>query len=201
MAICTQTDVENRLQVSLAGSETIVTALIAAAEGHIIREVGAPVEQATHTGELHTARHPFDQIRLDNYPVTAVTAVRVDGVALSTDPAEFSFTSNGFVNRIENGRVHLWDSFKIDAISVDYTAGFSPVPEDLVDICAWMVANTFRVGASIKAGSLEGISREEIGTYAVQFFDTVGDPGAFVSMTDDQRTILRRHYRRAVLGA
>ncbi|MFP4074046.1 MAG: hypothetical protein ACLFVZ_08400 [Actinomycetota bacterium] len=83
--------------------------------------------------------------------MTEIDSIEVDGDALDVDD-DIKFTELGLVTRISDGRLRHWDSLKIDAIEVTYTAGYETVPADIVDICAWMVARAFREGAAALAG-------------------------------------------------
>lgn len=195
MALCTQTDVEQRLHIDFGNpSEPVIASLIAAATGHIQRVFGGPIESTAYTGEKHTARVGLI-ILLDHVPVTAVSAVTVDGIAL-TVPADISWTPIGALRRLSSGYTREWGSSKVDGVLVTYTAGFAVVPGDIKDVCAWMVANAFRVGVANVVGALEGIKAENLGEYGVEFFGSVADPAAFVHMTDEQRQTVREHRRK-----
>lgn len=193
--LCTQTDVEQRLQIDFGNSsEPVVASLIAAAEGHIKRVYGGPVELTVHTAEKHTARAVLIVLRYT--PIVNVTAVTVDGTVLNVG-TDISWSSIGTLRRISaSGYSRLWDSFKVDGVVVTYSAGFDPVPEDITDVCAWMVANAFRVGVANAEGSGVGIKSENIGEYGVEFFASVADPSQFVHMTEEHRRVVVEHRRK-----
>ena len=71
MALCTQLDVEQKLQWDItAEPDTTVTALIADAQAHIEAEVGRPLESAARTETFDADRVA---LLLKYWPVTTVT--------------------------------------------------------------------------------------------------------------------------------
>lgn len=163
MSIATQVDVEQRLQVDFANAaEPVVDTLLAAAQGHIEREVGYPLETATGLVE----RFDFDRGRislfLSRQPVTAITSIVEDGVALAA--TDYLLYSTGRVVRLSGGYRSSWLGSKPQAIVVTYTAGYTigvggTIPKDLVDICANVASRAFERGvfALTVPSGLEGV--------------------------------------------
>jgi hypothetical protein len=160
--LCEQIDVEIKLQWNItAEPDATVTALIADAQALIEAMVGRPLESATHTAILNGGRVAYF---LRNWPVTAVTSVTEDGVALVEDD-DFKWFGNGKLIRVSaSGFQILWKTHKLQAIEVEYVGGYLAGHDDLHDIalehlrslCAEVVARAFRKGAAnaaIPAGS------------------------------------------------
>lgn len=208
MALCTQEDVEKRLQVNYGSTpEAVVTALIAAAQGHIEREYGGPIEDATYTDEQHDGINR-SVVFLRHHPVTAVTAVKEDGTTLAA--TDYVWTEDGTVRRVDaNSLSKFWNSTTGGGILVTYDAGYAEadIPEDIRDVCAWMVVGAFRRGATFgnnEAAIFAGVSGEGLGEYNITFDASISDPGALILMTDEQRAIIREYrlgnHRKAGFG-
>lgn len=197
MALCIQADVEARLPVTFTiNPEPVVTALIDGATGHIEREYGGPVEAGAYT-ERHTGR---GRVILRHYPVTDVTAMMVDGTALDVT-VDIAWDPAGIIGPLAGGYPSYWSTVKTNAIEVTYNAGFDPVPADIVDVCAQMVANSMKQNGMFgaEAEGAQGIVREELGDYGVQYSDALANPAAYVHMTGEQRDVIR-YYRMPVLA-
>lgn len=217
MALTTQAAIEQRLQWDItADPDSTITALIAAATSHMEAEVGRPLESATYTDEEHDPPLYYaDPILLDHFPVTAVSAVSVDGTAL-TVADDVVFYEDGRLYRASDSREVTWGTLKRKAIKVTYTAGYSnaATPSQfahLGSICAEVVARAFRSGAAsaaIPAGvGLGGITQVSLDgsdsvTYGLANSATVplgGGLSRFIHLLDDERRQLRR-YKRALVA-
>ena len=127
----------------------------------IITAVSAWVENYL-TRNIHTAQYvdtvdgsDTKSITFDNYPITAVSSVIVDGK-----------TINASSYRWRNSSVTLIDGCifsRRSIITVTYTAGYASIPVDLAQACieivAWRYKERDRVGQSSKsAGGHETVS-------------------------------------------
>lgn len=169
--LCTQADVEHRLQaVFLNQPEPIITALIAAAQGHIEREVGRPVEADDYIETYDAPVGPY--LWLTNIPVNTITTVVSDGTPLTALDDYSLKASTGRVGRVANGYYRFWDTYKPQSVVVTYNGGYTTVPLDLRDLCANVVARAFQAGAAYaalpaSAGSIQSLSLE--GSDAVEY--------------------------------
>lgn len=194
--LCDQADVEHRLQIDFTvDPEPVVTALIAAAQGHIEREYGGPVEAADYVDELH---HGRGAILLRHVPVNAVTSISEDGTALVVVD-DIVWYQSGIVERVADGLAHPWGTDKLTGVAVTYNAGYAPgdIPADIVDVCAWMVVSAFRRGQAFAEQA--GVESESVGDYTVAYIESLADPADLVHMTDEQRDIVG-YYRTPVLA-
>lgn len=211
MALCTQLDVEQKLQWDItAEPETVVTALIADAQAHIEAEVGRTLESAVR-------QETFDGGSwvhfLKHFPVTAVTAVTEDGTSL-TVATDVLWYERGKLLRASNGRQTYWKTTKLQSIVVDYVGGYlagthTTELEHLGSICAEVVARAFRKGADNAvlpagaAGAVQSVSLEGSDTVT---YATGGGSGTvtgglrqFVFLLEDERRQLQK-YRGAPRG-
>lgn len=194
--LCTQTDVEQRFQIDFANdTEPVIVTLIAAAQGHIEREYGGPIEAGTYTDEIHTATYR-SAIFLHHHPVTAITSITEDGTALVA--TDYVWDADGTVHRLDSaGRLIFWRTYKFGGVLVTYDAGYAEadIPEDIRDVCALMVGTAFQRGAAFASdsGVLEGVESEQIGTHILRYMTSLGDPTQLVVMTDEQRDVIREY--------
>ena len=154
MALCTQLDVEQKLQWDItAEPDTTVTALIADAQALIESHVGRTLESASREETFDGARVA---IFLKNWPVTAITSVSEDGTLLTADD-DYKFYENGKLIRVSTSNYQiLWRTRKPQSIVVQYVGGFLAAHnedhdmalEHLGSLCAEVVARAFRKGAA-----------------------------------------------------
>ena len=207
MALCTQLDVEQKLQWDItAEPDTTVAALIADAQAHIEAEAGRTLESATREETFDGGRV---SIFLKNWPVTAVASVTEDGTALTVSD-DFKFYENGKLIRVSGDYQVAWKTLKRQAIDVAYTGGFDTPDHDsqlehLGSICAEVVARAFRLGAknaavpvTAGAGGVQSVTIDGRGTisYATGGGETLtlqGGIGQFVFLNEDERRQLNRY--------
>jgi len=193
MALCSQSDVEMRLQIDFtSASDPVCAALIAAAQGHIEREVGYPLESVGSLVESFDGDRLRSTVWLKRRPLTAVASVVEDGTTL-TVTTDYLFYSEGRIVRVSSGYATGWRTSKLQGIVVTYTAGYTfgaagTVPQDLVDLCANVAARAFQEGAAFAAlpdgsagGSVRSISLE--GSDSVEFAESAGGGLATASVT------------------
>lgn len=212
MALTTQTAIEQRLQVDFTNDpDPVITALIAAATAHMEAFLHRALESASYTGEVHDPRYP---VTLDQWPVTAISAVAVDGTSL-TLPADIIQYPRGQIYRASNGYVTAWGTMKPRSISVDYTAGYLAGTHDrelahLGSICTEIVARAFRLAADYVAtpagaGDIQAISLagSDSVTYATGAGTVSAIPteavGRFLSLTEADKAELNQ-YRALVVA-
>lgn len=175
MALCTQTQVEQRLQINFTDNSDVVCAeLIAAAQGHIERVAGRPIEAGAIT---ETFDGPASTLWLEVTPVNSITSVTVDGTALTSN--DYTYTDYGRLARTSNSRERAWSTSKQQSIVVVYNGGYQTVPYDLQDICANVAARAFAGGAAYAArpAGMEGISSLSLsGSDSVSYSSVSTDP-------------------------
>ena len=209
MALCTQLDVEQKLQWDITSEpDTTVTALIADAQAHIEAEVGRTLEDATHTETFDGGRVA---LLLKYWPVTAITSVTEDTTVL-TATTDFLWKENGRVIRVSGGDQTFWRTYKPQSIVVVYDGGYVSPDHDsqlehLGSICAEVVARAFRLGAknaavpvTAGAGGVQSVTLDGRGTisYATDSGTSAtleGGLGQFVFLNEDERRQLQAYKR------
>lgn len=183
MPLCTQTQVEQRLQIDFASdTDPVCAELIAAAQGHIERIVGRPLEDDDYTETFDAPEGP--DLWLTYTPVNSVASVVVDGVTLSTSDAYVLQGSAGRLTRTVNDMPRPWGTKKLQSIAVTYNGGYVTVPNDIQDICAWMAARAFQVGVAFAAvpSGAEGIKQVALaGSDSVTYADVAINASAAVN--------------------
>jgi len=193
MALCTQTQVEQRLHINFTDdTDPVAAELIAAAQGHIERAAGRPLEAAAHT---ETFDPLIATVWLTHTPVNSITSVTVDGTALTS--ADYTWTENGRLTRTTSSTPRNWGTRKQQSVVIVYNGGYTTVPYDLQDVCANVAARAFAAGAayaSLPAGS-EGIKQIMLaGSDSVTYQDTTATMTAAVGLTDIELDVVA-YYR------
>lgn len=209
MALTTQAEIEKRLQWDItAEPDSVVTSLIAAATAHMEAEVGRKLESATYTAELHDPPG-WGPIRLHNWPLTSVSAVSVEGTALTVG-TDITYYPLGRVHRTTNSQDVSWNSSKRKSISVTYIGGYLSGTHTmelahLGSICTEIVARAFRAGAAsaaqpagvglggIASVSLAGSDSVTYSTSGGDSFEIGGGLTRFIQILDDERRQLSRY--------
>ena len=175
MALATQTDVEQRLQIDFTNpTDPTVASLIAAAQGHIEREVGRPVEAADYTETFDGPYGPY--LWLSKPPVNTITSVTSDGAVLVVAVDYYLVSATGKLGRVRDGFYRHWDSFQPQSVVVVYNGGYTTVPLDLRDICANVAARAFQSGAAYAALPATGVAIRSVsldGSDSVEYSDNV----------------------------
>ena len=204
MALCTQSDVEQRLQWDItAEPEPVVTNLITAAQSIIESVLGRHVEHAT--GRTETFDGGPVALFLKHWPVTDVTAVTEDGTSL-VEGTDFQWKDNGRIIRITSaGHQRYWNTTKPQSIVVTYDGGYQTGVHDselntLSSVCTEMVARAFRRGAANAAlpagaaGGIQSVTLNDAGTvtYATGSGAATVKGGVeqFLLLTDDELFLL-----------
>jgi len=214
MALCTQLDVEQKLQWDVtAEPDATVTALIADAQALIESHVGRPLESGTRTDIFDGGRVA---LFLRTWPVTEITTVTEDAVVLAV--TDFKWYPNGKVIRTSTtGSQILWKAYKPQSIEVVYEGGYLAGTDDLHDIalehlgsmCAEVVARAFEIGAENAvvpagaAGAVQSVHLEgsDTVTYATGGGQSFAGGGlrAFVYLEEHEIVQLGR-YRSVPMG-
>lgn len=191
MAYCTQTQVEQRLQIDFTSdSDPVVAELISAAQGHIDSITERALERASRTEVFDP---PEGDIWLTHVPAS-LTSCTVDGTALATSTDLNLESDTGRLARVTNGHRRSWGVSKLQSISVTYAGGYTTVPYDVQDICARMAARAFQAGASYAAVDADGVKQVSLqGSDSVTFTDTVEDINMTPYITPDEMESLYKY--------
>lgn len=209
VVLASQTDVEQRLQIDFTNNaDPVCASLIAAAQGHIEREVGRAVEAAARTETLDWP--PSSYLWLKWTPVNSITSVVVDGTTLVAVTDYIFEPTSGRVARVSSGYLTGWSVYKPASVVVTYNGGYVTVPLDLRDICATSAARAFQIGAAYAAmpaagasGAVQSITLA--GSDSVTF-GTLHSSAEMVSLTagyaglTDKEVMACRYYRHAAVA-
>lgn len=199
MTLCVQGDVEKFIQIDVtAEPEAQVTYLIENASALIETYLDRIIEEGAVTNELHDGDRG-NLIRLKQWPVTIpLTTVIEDGITLVED-TDYVAYGDGRVYRGSNNIFANW-GWGRKIIDITYTAGYSPVPFDIRDVCARMVARAFQAGeayanAPTGASGIKSISLAD--SDSIEYRDAVADVAmAAMPMLPEEEKALSRYRRR-----
>ena len=129
--------------------DAIVGALIPTVQDKVERYLGTAIDSATFTDEAYDG-DGSQELWLKNYPVTAVSAVKIvsdDGTTTTLASADYRWSSQGKIVRLPyyGGMLPTRDSWGdpiglgggsvfpngFQNVKVTYTAGYGTVPDDL----------------------------------------------------------------------
>jgi hypothetical protein len=140
--------------------QAVATTYLDTASALVREAAGTPISEATSTVTVVGGLGPW--LRLPGAPVGAVSAVLVDGVAV-TD------------YRLANDRLYRADGWQQDCgpslVTVTYTHGLATVPADIVDLVCRLAVQallSYREGDPIGRAA----TSVRIGDYAVTYADT-----------------------------
>lgn len=151
-------DLATAADLSARGIDTsnsaLVAAMLAAASAAIREAAGSAISEQTSTVTLTAPEGPW--LRLPAQPVTAVSAVEIDGA----DVTDWTL-ANGALWRSCG-----WRSCEPVLVTVTFTHGLAEVPADIVNlVCMFAAAGM----AEASDGSRAGVVGERIDDYSVQY--------------------------------
>lgn len=208
MVLCTQLDVEQKLQWDItAEPDSTVDALIADAQALIEADIGRTIESDDRS---QTFDGSTGSLFLRYWPVTSIDAVTEDGTGLTLDD-DYKFYENGKLIRVSNGYQIGWKTLKPQSIAVAYVGGYladhnaehDMALEHLGSICAEVVARAFRKGAdnaALPAGAAGAVKSVTLDGSDSVTYDTgsataavSGGLSRFVFLEADERRQLDRY--------
>lgn len=163
-AFCTQMDIEDLLQMDLAGHESAVITAIAQASAYIQAYTNQVLEEieedkATFDGPLRERR-----LFLPELPVTAVREVIENDRVLTIDD-DYKLGAYGILWRISA----YWAT-GIQNITVTYTHGYATIPTDIAAICARVAARIYQAGLrAAEMGGVLGVQSLTLGDYSATY--------------------------------
>lgn len=152
--LTTLSNVKAYLRLTATTDDALLGRLITAASEWVRKFVERDITEGTYTLVLDGTGGP--KICVPHYPVTEITAMSVDGVAV----ALASLVARGaLITRTDGGKF----TKGLANVTVTFKAGFATVPADIdqatVQIVAWRYKEMSRIGeASKSAGGQETIS-------------------------------------------
>lgn len=169
---CVVADLEKFLQISIASGSDSTGYAEAAIRGasEAIRNYTKQTLDLVEDDEI-TLDLPISlpRIILPQYPVTEVSEVEEDGELLVADD-DYILGQYGILHRI--GR--RWAS-GVQVVTITYSHGFSPIPDDIRDVCIRAASRTYQAGLrSSELGAIPGIQSETLGDHSVAYEQGAG---------------------------
>lgn len=197
MALATQTQVEQILQIDMDDpADVVVAQLIEWADQAVITYIGFDPQAHAGTVENHDGTGS-PELYLDRPPIDTITSVVLNGVTLTegVDNDFVVYPEAGYLLR-RGGRI--WTA-KPRSIVVTYDGGWATVPPDIVVASAQVAARMFQAGAAALPEGAEGIRQINLaGSDSVTFTDTAQNVTVTPTITDNERVLLDPYRRRTV---
>lgn len=183
--------VKDELSITDGSKDTTLKRYITSASAAAAQYCGRVFPEETVKDEVWPGRdgppvvNGIDVVQLSRYPVVAVASVTENGTAL-VDGTDFrTDTDNGLLIRLDsNGYPRRWCAWPI---VVQYSGGYSPIPDDVEDAVIRMVTKRYSAkgrDASLKQESIPGVIER-------QFWIATGEDAG--NMTPDIADILSNY--------
>lgn len=163
--LCALSDVKTYLGTTTTNTDAALTALITSVSATIENFCNRTFAQADYTDTYNGTGK--SALYLREGPITAVSSVTVDGLAI---PAAASSTSYGYV--FDDSMLYIraggtCERFNkgVQNVTVTYTAGYAAIPQDVNQACVEWVAFKFAKRARIDEKS------QTLGTQQTQSYD------------------------------
>ena len=189
----TQTDIEAILGRDLtAAEETRVARLTEMAEAQVESMLpGFSIATGTATDEDVPYNDP-DLLWTARYPVTAVSAVKINGSTVDSDGYRWSTFGKLelTLGRQDDFEINVASLAAFPTVTVTYTYGQSPVAADIAAAVAAGVAAVLRR----QAANPDGVQSESLGAYQVSYGDAASK-AAMSGVVPPESELLRRWKR------
>jgi hypothetical protein len=134
--------------ISGSGDDDLLNTLLAGVSQRMKSYMRRSIVSAAITDEKHDGDGESDTIVLADYPVIQPPAVvlELNGTAVDTDDYEVD-EERGLLVRVTDGASSAWTAGRRN-YSVDYTAGYAIIPEDLVEIATKQTAHEYNLSSA-----------------------------------------------------
>ena len=168
MGFCTQTDVEELLQITIADADKIASvarAIVEATEA-IKNYTHQEIEQTEDEEITLDSAGNSSKLFLPELPVTEVSVVVEDGETLVEGSDEdYQLGQWGILHRVGA----KWAA-GIQIITVTNTHGLVAIPDDIVAICTRAAARVYQAGLrASEVDGVPGVSAESLGDHSVTY--------------------------------
>ena len=168
MGFCTQTDVEEFLQIEITGADKIasveraITEATSAIKNYCHQEIEQTEDEEITLDSAGISR----KLYLPELPVTEVSEVIEDGVTLTAGSDEdYQVGQGGILHR--GGRP--W-ARGIQIITVTNTHGHATIPDDVVAVCTRAASRAYQAGLrSDEVDAVPGVAGESLGDHSVTY--------------------------------
>lgn len=195
MAFASVTDLEARLGATVANAVQ-AAAFLNDATAYLQAELGQLIEAGTTTFTTRLTAGESSAVYLPQFPVRAVTAVLLDGIATTA----FDLVDQRL--RLRSSWWHDWqrrflevDSLGYSDLTVTYDYGFTVIPAELVGICCTLANQALTASKVAAAVGATGIRQEQesIDDYAHTVTYATDAPASF-TLDPDTLSRLRARY-------
>ena len=168
MGFCTQTDVEELLQITIADAAKIasVERAITEATSAIQNYCHQEIEQTEDDEITLDCSGISSKLFLPQLPVTEVSVVVEDDETLTAGSDEdYQLGQWGVLHRVSA----KWAA-GIQIITVTYTHGHATIPDDIVAVCTRAAARVYQAGLrASEVDGVPGVSAESLGDHSVTY--------------------------------
>lgn len=198
---CTIQDVRDFLQMPITDADQVAAVELA---------IGWATEAIRNYCHQYIERVTDEEITLDcdggvklflpELPVIEVAEVVEDGETLAVDD-DYKAAAHGVLHRVNQD----WVS-GVQVITITYTHGYSPLPADVVAVCARAASRAFQAGLKASdADGIAGVQSKSLGDYSVTFASEhgggvgeglMGASGARMLLLSEKDTLNRYRYVR-----
>lgn len=152
--LCAPSDVQAFLSLAAGQDDALLQTLCTAASAFVLSALNRNLLEATYTETRNG--HGGDRLPLYQYPVTAVSSVTIDGVAIPPAPGALA---SGYV--FDDKMVYLRGycfSCGAQNVVIEYTAGLAAVPFDIAQATVEIVALKYkrRLNLEVSGKTLNG---------------------------------------------
>ena len=193
MPLTSRTNVKAYCGVTVSTDDSLIDSLILYADAAVKKATNRVFASASYTERRDG--NGREELRLQQYPVTALTSVKVDsnrefGADTALDADEYDLDGDaGLVYRIGT----VWPCGTRN-IQVVYTAGYSTIPDDVVHAANIIVADWYTRAKQLAGGQSQNeLSGENLGeesqSYVKELVDGWGIPAQAVAILDRYRQL------------
>jgi len=164
-AFCTVVDLEQFLQIDVAPAASIDAADRAILEASVaIQNYCRQQIEELEDDEITLDSAGDRRLFLPELPVTAISGVIEDGEVL-VEADDYQLGQHGILHRVGQA----WAE-GIQIVTITYTHGYEPIPDDVVAICTRAAARAYQAGLkSAETGAVPGVTAIGLGDYSVSY--------------------------------
>lgn len=139
-ALTTIARVKSYLGISTTADDALLTDLLNGASLAIENYLNRTLSAASYTAVMDGNGSVL--LPLPNYPVTAVSSLKIDGQVI---PLSAAFGKSGYVNAVDRILLRSYVfSLDFQNVEISYTAGYSTIPDDIQTATVAMVALRYK---------------------------------------------------------
>jgi len=144
VALTSLSRVKDYASITDSGSDAILNTLIAAVSQRIETHLRRTLTETAVTAEKHDHQGKSDRLQLRQFPLVTTESVDVRISGTAVDAADFAIedAAAGWLIYTPGGEPGVWPAGR-QHIEVDYTHGYSSIPEDIAEAATTQVVWQF----------------------------------------------------------